>query len=204
MRKERNLSIRSHACAACPALPLCFESGTICRWICVPDPASNGAGQNEKLSGRTHGTSLLALACFRHGAHHRRAFHPKLHHFLVRPGSAGRGRPGLDGPDPGPDHAVAALGRLLGPFDCLLVSGHEAAHGGQDSRRHVQGSLAGRDRPGHPHAGGRSARRRALLQTLLGSDEWSFICDEPVRSGDRVQIRDVSGNTLVVAPKNNK
>ena len=37
---------------------------------------------------------------------------------------------------------------------------------------------------------------------LLGSDEWSFICDEPVRLGDRVQIRDVSGNTLIVAPKN--
>ena len=39
---------------------------------------------------------------------------------------------------------------------------------------------------------------------LLGSDEWSFICDEPVHIGDRVQIRDVSGNTLVVAPKPNK
>ena len=39
---------------------------------------------------------------------------------------------------------------------------------------------------------------------LLGSDEWSFICDEPVRVGDRVQIRDVSGNTLIVAPKSNK
>lgn len=39
---------------------------------------------------------------------------------------------------------------------------------------------------------------------LLGSDEWTFICDEPVQLGDRVQIRDVSGNTLLVAPKNNK
>jgi membrane protein implicated in regulation of membrane protease activity len=39
---------------------------------------------------------------------------------------------------------------------------------------------------------------------LLGSDEWSFICDEPLQLGDRVQIRDVSGNTLVVALKNNK
>lgn len=38
---------------------------------------------------------------------------------------------------------------------------------------------------------------------IMGSDEWSFICDEPVRLGDRVQIRDVSGNTLVVAPKSN-
>lgn len=39
---------------------------------------------------------------------------------------------------------------------------------------------------------------------LLGDDEWSFICDEPVQLGDRVQIRDVSGNTLVVALKNNQ
>ncbi|NLW81953.1 MAG: NfeD family protein [Desulfovibrionales bacterium] len=49
--------------------------------------------------------------------------------------------------------------------------------------------------------------RRGLVRftkPLLGSDEWSFICDEPVRVGDRVQIRDVSGNTLVVATKTNK
>ena len=47
--------------------------------------------------------------------------------------------------------------------------------------------------------------RRGLVRfskPLLGSDEWSFICDEQVRIGDRVQIRDVSGNTLIVAPKN--
>ena len=49
--------------------------------------------------------------------------------------------------------------------------------------------------------------RRGLVRfskPLLGSDEWTFICDEPVRLGDRVQIRDVSGNTLIVAPKSNK
>ena len=49
--------------------------------------------------------------------------------------------------------------------------------------------------------------RRGIVRftkPLLGSDEWSFICDEPVQIGDRVQIRDVSGNTLVVAPKPNK
>lgn len=49
--------------------------------------------------------------------------------------------------------------------------------------------------------------RRGLVRftkPLLGSDEWSFICDEPVQIGDRVQIRDVSGNTLVVIPKLNK
>lgn len=49
--------------------------------------------------------------------------------------------------------------------------------------------------------------RRGIVRftkPLLGSDEWSFICDEPVQLGDRVQIRDVSGNTLIVAPKSNK
>lgn len=49
--------------------------------------------------------------------------------------------------------------------------------------------------------------RRGLVRftkPLLGSDEWSFICDEPVQIGDRVQIRDLSGNTLVVIPKQNK
>jgi len=49
--------------------------------------------------------------------------------------------------------------------------------------------------------------RRGLVRfskPLLGSDEWSFISDDPVSLGDRVQIRDVSGNTLIVAPKNNK
>ncbi len=40
-----------------------------------------------------------------------------------------------------------------------------------------------------------------FTKPLLGSDEWAFICDEPVQLGDRVQIRDVSGNTLIVAPK---
>ena len=46
--------------------------------------------------------------------------------------------------------------------------------------------------------------RRGMVRfskPLLGSDEWTFICDDPVHVGDRVQIRDVSGNTLVVAPK---
>jgi len=49
--------------------------------------------------------------------------------------------------------------------------------------------------------------RRGLVRftkPLLGSDEWSFLCDEPVQIGDRVQIRDVSGNTLIVIPKPNK
>lgn len=33
---------------------------------------------------------------------------------------------------------------------------------------------------------------------LLGSDEWPFISNQPVAVGDRVQVVDVSGNTLVV------
>jgi membrane protein implicated in regulation of membrane protease activity len=33
---------------------------------------------------------------------------------------------------------------------------------------------------------------------LLGSDEWPFICEESVHNGDRVFVRDISGNTLIV------
>jgi len=33
---------------------------------------------------------------------------------------------------------------------------------------------------------------------LLGSDEWEFICSAPCSVGDRVEVIDVSGNTLVV------
>ncbi len=36
---------------------------------------------------------------------------------------------------------------------------------------------------------------------LLGSDEWQFICDVEVTVGDRVMVREVSGNTLIVAKK---
>lgn len=36
---------------------------------------------------------------------------------------------------------------------------------------------------------------------ILGSEEWAFICDETVESGDRVVVKDVSGNTLIVAKK---
>tara|TARA_B110000495_G_C22928488_1_gene542682 strand:- start:264 stop:716 length:453 start_codon:yes stop_codon:yes gene_type:complete len=36
---------------------------------------------------------------------------------------------------------------------------------------------------------------------ILGNEEWDFICDQDVESGDRVVIRDVSGNTLIVAKK---
>jgi len=33
---------------------------------------------------------------------------------------------------------------------------------------------------------------------LLGSDEWPFICEDPVMPGNRVFVKDISGNTLVV------
>ena len=33
---------------------------------------------------------------------------------------------------------------------------------------------------------------------LLGSDEWAFICEEKVDAGDRVRVKDISGNTLIV------
>lgn len=33
---------------------------------------------------------------------------------------------------------------------------------------------------------------------LLGSDEWSFVCDEEVTVGDRVHVKDISGNNLIV------
>lgn len=36
---------------------------------------------------------------------------------------------------------------------------------------------------------------------LLGSDEWEFICDTNCAVGDRVEVIDVSGNTLVVKLK---
>jgi len=33
---------------------------------------------------------------------------------------------------------------------------------------------------------------------LLGSDEWPFICEQAVAEGDRVAIKEISGNTLIV------
>lgn len=33
---------------------------------------------------------------------------------------------------------------------------------------------------------------------LLGADEWPFICEEAVHLGDRVFVKDISGNTLIV------
>ena len=33
---------------------------------------------------------------------------------------------------------------------------------------------------------------------LLGADEWPFICDQQILTGDRVIVKDISGNTLIV------
>jgi len=43
--------------------------------------------------------------------------------------------------------------------------------------------------------------RRGIVRfttPLLGADEWPFICEQAVVSGDRVVVKDVSGNTLIV------
>jgi membrane protein implicated in regulation of membrane protease activity len=47
-----------------------------------------------------------------------------------------------------------------------------------------------------PQPGGRGVVR--FSTPLLGDDEWDFICDSDVALGDRVQVKDVSGNTLIV------
>ena len=36
---------------------------------------------------------------------------------------------------------------------------------------------------------------------LLGSDEWPFVSEDKVDPGDRVFIKDISGNTLVVSKR---
>jgi hypothetical protein len=36
---------------------------------------------------------------------------------------------------------------------------------------------------------------------VLGSDEWSFICEENITVGDRAVVKDVSGNTLIVTKR---
>jgi len=47
-----------------------------------------------------------------------------------------------------------------------------------------------------PENGRRGSLRFAV--PILGSDEWSFICREPVTVGERVRVRDISGNDLIV------
>jgi inner membrane protein len=33
---------------------------------------------------------------------------------------------------------------------------------------------------------------------LMGSDEWPFICQQVVKTGDRVLVKEISGNTLII------
>lgn len=47
-----------------------------------------------------------------------------------------------------------------------------------------------------PVDGGRGTVR--FTRPLLGEDEWDFICEGEVKTGDRVVVRDFSGNALVV------
>ena len=44
---------------------------------------------------------------------------------------------------------------------------------------------------------GRRGRARFSVP-VLGSDEWEIRCDEPLAPGDRIFIREFSGNTLIV------
>lgn len=47
-----------------------------------------------------------------------------------------------------------------------------------------------------PAAGGRGIVR--FTTPVLGNDEWQFICDEEIAIGDRVFVKNISGNTLIV------
>lgn len=47
-----------------------------------------------------------------------------------------------------------------------------------------------------------NSERRGLLRfpaPILGSDEWQFICEEGLAIGDRVEVVDLSGNSLIVS-----
>lgn len=34
---------------------------------------------------------------------------------------------------------------------------------------------------------------------MLGSEEWSFICNDPIEVGDKVRVEELSGNKLIVS-----
>jgi inner membrane protein len=43
--------------------------------------------------------------------------------------------------------------------------------------------------------------RRGLVRfsiPILGSDEWPFICEQEVKAGEKVIVKEISGNTLIV------
>jgi inner membrane protein len=47
-----------------------------------------------------------------------------------------------------------------------------------------------------PEEGSRGIVRFSI--PLLGSDEWPFICEGDVRAGEKVSVKEISGNTLIV------
>lgn len=47
-----------------------------------------------------------------------------------------------------------------------------------------------------PEEGSRGTVRFSI--PLLGSDEWPFICHQEVKRGDKVAVKEISGNTLIV------
>lgn len=49
-----------------------------------------------------------------------------------------------------------------------------------------------------PHNGQRGMVR--FPKPLLGSQEWPCLCEEAVKEGDRVYVRELNGNTFVVSP----
>jgi len=53
-----------------------------------------------------------------------------------------------------------------------------------------------------PEEGGRGIVRFTI--PLLGADEWPFICEEKVSLGDRVFVREISGNTMIVEKRESK
>jgi len=48
-----------------------------------------------------------------------------------------------------------------------------------------------------PVEGGRGELR--FPAPILGDDTWQFLCDETLQVGDKVVVRELSGNTLIVA-----
>ncbi len=45
---------------------------------------------------------------------------------------------------------------------------------------------------------GHSRGQVRFTTPILGNDEWDFICESDVKVGDRVCIKEISGNTLIV------
>ncbi len=78
-------------------------------------------------------------------------------------------------------------------FRCLRPLMKDRTRAG-DARAAVLGEAGRVLRP--PHGNKRGVVR--FTTPLLGDDEWEFICDRPVAPGDRVYVKDISGNTLIV------